>query len=142
MQFLVASGQCMQFLDLEAKVTVPVAAAELEPNHRYAVLLFLQNNECVAYENVRVCISHDPFEMSARGLSSLIIQPPPVDVPARVQDAQGVVMVRFWFITPSSGGGRLTASVLPNGPAIVQPVTINASATSRYIPDASSQATA
>lgn len=141
MQFMVASGQYMQFLDLEAKVTVPVGASELEPNHRYGVLMFLQNNDPVGYENVTVTAWHDTFEVGVRGLSSLIVQPSPVDVPGRVQDAQGVVMVRFLFMTPSAGRGRLAAKVLPSGPAVVQPVTICASSASYYASD-SSQASA
>jgi hypothetical protein len=137
MQFMVASGQYMQFLDLEAEVTVPVGASELEPNHRYAVLLFLQNNDPDEHENVTVTVWHDTFEVGVRGLSSLIVQPKPVDVPGRVDDANGVVMVRFLFMTPSAGRGRLAAKVLPSGPAIVQPVTICASSTSYYTIDPS-----
>ena len=131
----------MQFLDLEAKVTVPVEASELEPNHRYAVLLFLQNNDPVGYENVTVTAWHDTFEVGVRGLSSLIVQPGPVDVPGRVKDAQGVVMIRFLFMTPSAGRGHLAAKVLPAGPSIVQPVSIRANATAYYAAD-SSQASA
>jgi hypothetical protein len=141
MQFMVASGQYMQFLDMEAKIPVPVDANELEPNHRYAVLLFLQNNDPVGYENVTVTVWHDTFEVGLRGLSSLIVQPNPVEVPARVKDAQGVVMVRFVFMTPSAGRGRLAAKVLPLGPSIVQSVTIRGCRTSQYTAD-SSQASA
>ena len=141
MQFMVASGQYMQFLDLEAEVTAPVGASELEPNHRYAVLMFLQNNDTVGYENVTVTAWHDTFAVGVRGLSSLIVQPTPVDVPGRVRDAQGVVMVRFLFMTPSAGRGRLAAKVLPSGPSIVQPVTIRACAAEHYAAD-SSQASA
>jgi hypothetical protein len=139
MQFMVASGQYMQFLDLEASVTVPVGASELEPNHRYAVLLFLQNGDPVSYDNVTVTTWHDTFEVGVRGLSSLIVQPRPVDVPGRVKDAQGVVMVRFLFVTPSAGRGRLAAKVLPSGPAIVQPVSVRGCSASHY-PSDSSQA--
>ena len=89
MQFMVASGQYMQFLDMDNRVAVPVDANELEPNHRYAVLLFLQNNEPVGYENVNVTVWHDTFEVGVRGLASLILQPAPVEIPPRVKDAQG-----------------------------------------------------
>jgi hypothetical protein len=105
------------------------------------VLLFLENNDPVDYENVTVTIWHDTFEVGVRGLSSLIVQPRPVEVPARVKDTQGVVMVRFLFMTPSAGRGRLAAKVLPLGPAIVQPVSIRACAASNYTSD-SSQASA
>jgi hypothetical protein len=141
MQFMVASGQYMQFLDMEAEVTVPVDASELEPNHKYAVLMFLQNSDTRSYENVTVTAWHDTFEVGVRGLSSLIVQPLPVDVPGRVRDAQGVVMIRFFFMTPTAGRGRLAAKILPSGPSIVQPVTIRACSTPRYAAD-SSQASA
>ncbi len=141
MQFMVASGQSMQFLDLESKLTVPVGATELEPNHRYAVLLFLQNNDSVEYENVTVTAWHDTFEVGLRGLSSLIVQPDPVDIPGQVKDAPGVVMVRFLFRTPSAGRGRLAAKVLPAGPSVVQPVSIR-SAEATFGTSDSSQASA
>jgi hypothetical protein len=141
MQFMVASGQYMQFLDMDNRVAVPVDASELEPNHRYAVLLFLQNNDTVGYENVTVTVWHDTFEVGVRGLASLILQPDPVEIPARVKDAQGVVMVRFVFMAPSSGRGRLAAKVLPAGPSIVQAVSIRAGSASHVSAD-SSQASA
>lgn len=137
MQFMVASGQYMQFLDMDNRVAVPVDANELEPNHRYAVLLFLQNNEPVGYENVNVTVWHDTFEVGVRGLASLILQPAPVEIPPRVKDAQGVVMIRFVFMAPSAGRGRLAAKILPSGPTIVQPVSIRTNAASQYAADSS-----
>ena len=137
MQFMVASGQYMQFLDMDTRVAVPVDASELEPNHRYAVLLFLQNNDPVGYQNVTITVWHDTFEVGVRGLASLILQPVPVEIPARVKDVAGVVMVRFVFMAPSAGRGRLAAKVLPSGPAIVQPVSIRASAAAHSASDSS-----
>ena len=131
----------MQFLDLEEKMAVPVDPSDLEPDHRYGVLLFLQNDDPVEHENVTVTIWHDTFEVGLRGLSSLIVQPDPVEVPARVKDAQGVVMVRFVFMTPSAGRGRLAAKVLPSGPSVMQPVSIRHCGASNYASD-SSQASA
>lgn len=142
MQFMVASGQYMQFVDVEAEVAVPVGASELQPNHRYAVLLFLQNSDVTSHENVTVTVWHDTFEVGVRGLSSLIVQPAPVHVPGRGEDGRGMVMVRFLFMTPSAGRGRLAAKVLPSGPAIVQPVSIAASSASSDYPFNASRASA
>jgi hypothetical protein len=124
LQFLSASGQDMQFLDIEADVQAPIAASELEPNHRYAVLLFLQNNDAVEYKSITVTAWHDTFEVGVRGLSSLIIQSQPVDIPAKQNDVPVVVVVRFVFMSPSAGRGRLAAKILPGGPSIVQKVRI------------------
>jgi hypothetical protein len=124
LQFLSASRQYMQFLDMEADVQAPIEASELEPDHRYAVLLFLQNNDAVEYKNVTVTAWHDTFEIGLRGLSSLIIQSQPVDIPAQRGNVPVVVMVRFLFMSPSAGRGRLAAKILPGGPSIVQKVQI------------------
>ncbi len=123
-QFVVASQQYMQFLDLEAEVQAPVAAGELESNRKHAVFLFLQNTDPVEYENVMLTAWHDTFGIGIRGVSSLIIQPQPVHVPAQVNGVPGIAMVRFVFMTPSAGRGRLAAKVQPSGPAVTQPVRI------------------
>lgn len=127
LQFVFASQQYMQFLDLEAKVQVPLDARELLPNRRYSVLMFLQNTDSVAYENVSVNAWHDTFEIGLRGLSSLIIQPPPVDIPAQQDGVPGVAIVRFLFMSPSAGRGRLSARVFPSGPSAFQQVQISTS---------------
>jgi hypothetical protein len=124
LQFLNASQQYMQFLDMAACVAAPVGADELEPNHRYIVLLFLQNTDPVDYDNVQLTVWHDNLNAGARGLSSLIVQPHEVDVPACVRDVPGVVMVRFVFMTPSAGRGLLAAKVLPSGPTVMQAVQV------------------
>lgn len=124
LQFLSASHQHMQFVDLEARVQAPVDPSELEPNHRYAVLMFLQNADGEEYKNVTVTAWHDTFEVGVRGLSSLIIQSPPVDIPAPSRDTPGIAMVRFLFMSPSAGRGHLAAKVMPLGPSVVQPVHI------------------
>ncbi len=125
LQFVCASEQFMQFLDLEAKIQVPLNARELEPNHRYSVLMFLQNTDSVEYESVAVAAWHDTFEIGLRGLSSLIIQPVPVDVPAQQDGVPGIAIVRFVFMSPSAGRGRLAAKVVsPSGPSAFQQVQI------------------
>lgn len=131
LQFLVASQQYMQFLDLEAEVQAPVGARELESNRRHAVFLFLQNTDPVDYENVMLTAWHDTFGVGVRGLSSLIVQPRPVDVPAQQNGVPGIAVVRFVFMTPTAGRGRLAAKVLPSGPAVTQPVRIRSAAARR-----------
>ena len=128
LQFVVASQQYMQFLDLEAEVPAPIAAGELESNRKHSVFLFLQNTDPVEYENVALTAWHDTFGIGLRGISSLIIQPHPVHVPAQVNGVPGIAMVRFVFMTPSAGKGRLAAKVLPSGPAVTQPVKIRSHA--------------
>ena len=134
LQFLIASQQYMQFLDLEAEVQAPVGARELESNHKHAVYLFLQNTDEVEYEDVLVATWHDTFQAGIRGLSSLIVQPRPVTVPAQVNGIPGIAVVRFLFMTPSGGRGRLAAKVLPSGPAVTQPVRIRSVASRRQTP--------
>jgi hypothetical protein len=136
LQFLVASQQYMQFLDLEAEVQAPVDAGDLEANHKHAVFVFLQNTEPIAYKGVALSAWHDTFGVGVRGVSSLIIQPETVDVPAQVNGAPGIAMVRFMFMTPSGGRGRLAAKVLPSGPSVTQPVRIRSNA-ARQKPPAS-----
>ena len=132
LQFVCASQQYMQFLDREAKVQAPLDARELEPNRKYSVLMFLQNTDCVAYENVAVTAWHDTFEIGLRGLSSLIIQPMPVDIPAQQDGVPGVALVRFLFMSPSAGRGRLSARVYPSGPSAFQQVQICVTARNFY----------
>jgi hypothetical protein len=134
LQFLVASQQYMQFLDLEAEVQAPVGARELASNHKHAVYLFLQNTDDVEYDNVLVAAWHDTFQIGVRGLSSLIVQPRSVSVPAQVNGVPGIAVVRFLFMTPSAGRGRLAAKVLPSGPAVTQPVRICSVASRRPVP--------
>ena len=136
-QFLVASRQYMQFLNLEADLQVPLDAGELESNRKHAVFLFLENTDPVEYENLVLTAWHDTLGVGIRGISSLIIQPPPVHVPAQVDGVPGTAMVRFVFMTPSAGKGRLAAKVLPSGPAITQSVKIRSDAR-RYAASASS----
>jgi len=124
LQFLAASNQYMQFLDLESEIQAPVGARELESNHKHAVYLFVQNTDDVEYENVSLTIWHDTMAVGVRGLSSLIVQPRPVDIPAQVNGEPGLAIVRFLFMTPTAGRGRLAAKVLPSGPAVTQPVRI------------------
>jgi len=124
LQFLVASQQYMQFLDLDADVQAPVGARELESNHKHAVFVFLQNTDPVEYENVLLTAWHDTLGVGLRGLSSLIVQPRSVDVPAQANGVPGLAIVRFTFMTPSGGRGRLALKVLPSGPAVTQPVRI------------------
>ena len=132
LQFVLASQQYMQFLDLEAKVQAPLDARELEPNRRYSVLMFLQNTDSIAYENVAVTAWHDTFEIGLRGLSSLIIQPSPVDIPAQQDGVPGVTIVRFLFMSPSAGRGRMSAKVHPSGPSAFQQVQICLNAANYY----------
>jgi len=134
LQFLVASQQFMQFLDLEAEVQAPVGARDLESNHKHAVYLFLQNTDEVDYENVLVAAWHDAFEVGTDGLSSLIVQPRPVTVPAQANGIPGIAVVRFMLMTPTAGRGRLAAKVLPSGPAVTQPVRIRSVASRRQAP--------
>jgi hypothetical protein len=129
LQFLFASRQYMQFVDTESELLAPLDARELEPNRRYAVFLFLQNPDAVEYKNVTVTAWHDTFAAGVRGLSSLIIQSPPVDIPARGKNGPTVVMIRFLLMSPSAGRGRLAAKVLPAGPAVVQSVQIRPAVT-------------
>ena len=131
LQFLVASQQSMQFLDLEAEVQAPVGARELESNHKHVVYVFLQNTDSFEHENVSLTAWHDTFGVGLRGLSSLIVQPRPVDVPAQVDGVPGIAIVRFLFLTPSAGRGRLAAKVLPSGPSVMQPVRIRSFAARR-----------
>ncbi len=132
LQFVFASQQYMQFLDLEAKVQAPLDARELEPNRRYSVLMFLQNTDSVAHQNVAVTAWHDTFEIGLRGLSSLIIQPAPVDIPAPENGVPGVAIVRFLFMSPSAGRGRLSARVYPSGPSAFQQVQICVNSTNYF----------
>lgn len=124
LQFVVASQQYMQFLDMEAELQAPVDAGELESNRKHAVYLFLQNTDAVEHNNVVLTAWHDTFGVGIRGVSSLIIQPAPVNVPAQENGVPGIAMVRFVFMTPVAGQGRLAAKVQPSGPAVTQPVKI------------------
>jgi hypothetical protein len=131
LQFVNASQQYMQFLDLEAEVQAPLDARELNSNRKHAVFLFLQNTDSVEYENITLTAWHDTLGVGLRGLSSLIVQPRPVDIPAQVNGVPGIAAVRFVFMTPTAGRGRLAAKVMPAGPSITQPIRIRSNPTRR-----------
>src|SRR5579864_6110469 len=108
-------SQCMAFVD---PVTHQLTnAGQLQPGAIYDVFAVVKNEDSVEYPNVQINVVHSAFGIGLPGGSSYIVQPDPIDVPPALNASQpGLAAFQFQFVTPPTGHGCLTATiVLTNG---------------------------